>query len=230
MKNPLVSAEALWKTFGAVGIRRRATFEARKRLSLLATDALSIPAAVLEHDVPERWPFRPNAKRLARDASKGEAIARADRVLAGEYQAYRTTWRRRPATPDEWNVDLETGYRYESDAPWFRIPHSVVGADIKDAWEPGRFGWAYDLARGWMLTRNDRYAQAFWTAFDAFRAGCAPYRGVQWACGQETAIRAIALLWCEAALADAPSSTPARQASLRETLYWSGHRIADAID
>jgi hypothetical protein len=127
-------------------------------------------------------------------------------------------------------VDLVTGHRYHSNAPWFRIPHSATGADIKDAWEPGRFAWAYDLARGWMLTGNDRYAQAFWLALETFRASAVPFRGVQWACGQETAIRAIALLWCESALADAPSSTPDRKASLRELLYWSGHRISDAID
>lgn len=230
MKNPLGAAGTLWRTFGADGIRRRAGFEVRKRFSRLRADAPSVPSPVLDQGPGARWPFRPNARRLSRDATKGEAISRADRVLAGEHQAYRAAWRRRPSMPDEWNVDLETGHRYDVGAPWFRIPHSVVGADIKDAWEPGRFGWAYDLARGWMLTRNDRYAQAFWTALESFRVGCPRYRGVQWACGQETAIRALALLWCESALADAPSSTAARQASLREMLYWSGHRIADAID
>lgn len=230
MKNPLGTAATLWKTFGAEGIRRRVSFEVRKRFSRLRDQAPPAPQAVLDHSVPERWAFRPNVRRLARDTSNGVAIARADRVLAGEHQAYRMTWRERPATPDEWNVDPETGSRYDASAPWFRIPHSVVGRDIKDAWEPGRFAWAYDLARGWMLTRNDRYAQTFWTAFESFRVGCPPYRGVQWACGQETAIRAIALLWAEAALSDAPSSTAARKASLRELLYGSGHRIADALD
>ena len=229
MRNPLGAADALWKTFGADGIRRRASFELRKRFSRLRADAPAVPPSVREHPPAERWPFRVNARRLARDAAQGEAISRADRVLSGEYQAYRTTWRRRPATPDEWNLDLEARHRYDLD-PWFRVPHSGIGTDIKDAWEPGRFAWAYDLARGWMVTKNARYAEAFWTAFESFRAGCPPYRGVQWACGQETAIRAIALLWCESALADAPPSTPARQASLREMLYSSGERIFDAID
>ena len=230
MKNPLAGAEALWKTFGADGIRHRAGFEVRKRFSRLQRGPRPASAGVLESSAPSPWSFTPNTKRLAQHAEKGEAIPRADRVLAGEYQAYRTAWRRRPATPDEWNVDLLTGHRYDASAPWFRVPHAQVGSDIKDAWEPGRFSWAYDLARGWMLTGNDRYAHAFWSAFETFRKGCRPYRGVQWACGQETAVRAIALLWCETALANAPSTTPARQASLREMLYWSGNRISDAID
>ena len=229
MKNPFAAAEALWKTFGADGVRRRATFELRKRFSRLRADAPPVPSGVLEHAPDSRWPFRPNARRLAQVAERTEAIARADRVLTGEYQAYRTVWRRRPSTPDEWNVDLESAHRYDGGGPWFHVPHSVAGADIKDAWEPGRFGWAYDLARGWMLTRADRYAQAFWTAFETFRDGCPPFRGVQWACGQETAIRAIALLWGETAFADAPSSSAARQAALREMVYQSGHRISDAL-
>jgi hypothetical protein len=228
--NLLGVAETLWKTFGADGIRRRTSFEVRKRFSRLLSDAPPVPQKVLDHATPEGWPFRPNARRLCRDTPNGQAIARADRVLAGEYQAYRVTWRRRPATADEWNLDLETHHRYDPRASWFRIPHTAPGTDIKDAWEPGRFAWAYDLARGWMLTKNDRYAQAFWATFESFRSGCSPYRGVQWACGQETAIRAIALLWIESALADAPSSTPGCQASLRAMLYWSGRRIADALD
>lgn len=223
-------AAVLWNTFGAHGIRRRAAFETRRRFSRLAADAPAVPQAVLAHQPGERWPFRPNVRRLFRDGVASDALVRADRVLSGEYQAYRTTWRRRPSMPHEWNVDLETGYRYDADAPWFRIPHATPGTDIKDAWEPGRFAWAYDLARAWMLARNDRYAQAFWFAFEEFRAGCPPFRGVQWACGQETAIRAIALLWCEAALADAPSTTATRQDALRETIYLSGHRISDALD
>ena len=230
MRNPIDTAEALWKTFGVDGVRRRAGFELRKRFSRLRADAPPVPASVLDCAPESRWPFRPNTRRLAQTAPRSDAIARADRVLAGEYQAYRTTWRRRPSTPDEWNTDLESGWRYDVRAPWFQIPHSIAGADIKDAWEPGRFGWAFDLARGWMLTRNDRYAQAFWSAFDAFREACQPFRGVQWACGQETAIRAVALLWCEVALADAPSTSPARQAMLRATLYQSGCRIFDAVD
>ena len=230
MKNPFAAAEALWKTFGVDGVRRRAGFELRKRLSRLRADAPPVPSIALEHAPDARWPFRPNVPRLGHTAARSAAIDRADRVLAGEYQAYRTTWRRRPSTPDEWNTDLESGSRYDVRAPWFQIPHSIAGADIKDAWEPGRFAWAYDLARGWMLTRNDRYAQAFWSAFEGFREGCPPFRGVQWACGQETAIRAIAFLWCEGALADAPSTSAARQALLRATLYQSGCRIFDAID
>jgi hypothetical protein len=185
---------------------------------------------VLDHPSPERWAFRPNGRRVALETQREEALARANKVLSGQHHAYRATWRPLPGAPDEWNTDLATGHRYDQAVPWFLIPHTSRRSDIKDAWEPGRFGWGYDLARGWLITGEDRYADAFWRAFEAFRAGCPPYRGVQWACGQETAIRAIALLWSECALTDAPSSSAARMKSLREIVYFSGHRIADAVD
>jgi hypothetical protein len=80
-----------------------------------------------------------------------------------------------------------------------------------------------------MLDRDDRYAAELWTSLAAFVEACPPYRGVQWGCGQETAIRAIALLWTEGALADAPSTDARALATLRMVLAWSGERIADAI-
>src|SRR5688500_11969449 len=104
MTNPLNAAKAVWQTFGADGARRRATFELRRPFSRLRSDAPAVPASVLAAAPPTAWPFRPNVRRMDRDTPRGEAITRADRVLAGEYQAYRATWRRRPATPDEWNV------------------------------------------------------------------------------------------------------------------------------
>jgi hypothetical protein len=225
----LIATEAIWRTFGSEGIRRRVRFEVRKRLSLLRAQPPSTPQHVLADPPPAVWPFRPNADRLCQGPTVEEAISRANRVLAGEHQAYRATWRHRPLAAEEWNTDPETRYRYDSAAPWFRIDHGIPGTDIKDVWEPARFAWAYDLVRGWIITRDNRYAEEFWRGFESFRAGCPPYRGVQWACGQETAIRAVAWLWAEASLGDAPASTPARKFALRESLWWSGHRIADAL-
>ncbi|HEX8245096.1 MAG TPA: heparinase II/III family protein, partial [Longimicrobium sp.] len=51
--------------------------------------------------------------------------------------------------------------------------------------------------------------------------GSAPFRGPHWSCGQETAIRAVALLYAEANLP--------RVDGLAEVLAASGERIADAI-
>jgi hypothetical protein len=156
------------------------------------------------------------------------ALARADRVARGEHQAYRWTWCARPQSASDWHeLDSRSG---TAGAPWFKVPHrNGTDWDIKDSWEPGRFAWAYDLARGWICSGENKYAEAFWQSLEQFAASAPPFRGVQWACGQETAIRAIALLWAEGALRDAPASTVERLALLRRLLLWSGERIDDAI-
>jgi hypothetical protein len=226
----LRTAKTVWNTFGAEGLRCRARFEVRKRLTLLRDAPDPTPPQILVSAPPTRWPFSPNTRRLVHEADRAVGLERADHALAGEYDAFRSVWRPLPANAEQWNSNMTTGYRYDPGAPWFRVPHFVSGSDIKDAWEPGRFSWVYDLVRGFLLTHDDRYARAFWTFLESFRAACSPFRGVQWACGQETAIRAVALLWAEAAFGEAPSTTPDRMGRLREVLWWSGLRIADALD
>jgi hypothetical protein len=225
------SAGVLARTFGARGVARRASFELRRRGGRFRAAPGEVTGVVLDAPLPERWPFVPDAERVRAASPHATALRRAERVAAGEHEAYRWLWRPLPLRPADWNVHPASGFAYDAAAPWWRIAHFHAAAgDIKDAWEPGRFAWSYDLARGWLLTGDDRFAAAFWSRLESFVAGCPPFRGVQWACGQETAIRAIALLWTEGALLDAPSTTPARLGLLRRVLAWSAERIDDAID
>src|SRR5690606_17835850 len=99
----------------------------------------------------------------------------------------------------------------------------------KDVWEPARFGWAYDLVRAYLLTEDDRYAASFYDYLSSWSESSPPFQGVHWSCGQETSIRAAALLYAEANLTDAPSSTGAAKQKLLELLAASGERVRDAI-
>src|SRR5690606_17874546 len=99
------------------------------------------------------------------------------------------------------------------------------GGDIKDLWEPARFGWVYDLVRGYRITGEARYADAFRDRLHDWAASSPPFLGPHWACGQETAIRAVALLYAESNLPLAGSG-----ALLRDLLHSSGERIADGLD
>ncbi len=224
------SAASLWRTYGALGVRHRTAFEIRRRIGAFRNAPSAVPALALETPPPSHWPFVVQAGAVARATDRQEGRERAERVARGEYQAYRCTWNPRPDTPGAWITHPITGHLYDPEAPWYRVAHLRREAgDIKDVWEPARFGWAYDLARGWMLTREDRFADAFWRSTESFLEGCAPFRGVHWSCGQETAIRATAWLWAESSLGDAPASTLERLRTLRRALLWSGERIADAL-
>ncbi|MDQ3698830.1 MAG: heparinase II/III family protein [Gemmatimonadota bacterium] len=224
------AARVLWRTFGARGVARRASFEARSVAGRFRREPDAVPPAVGALAVPPGWPFRVDGERVRAATDRSAALCRAGRVLSGVHQAYRHEWRPLPDSARGWRTHPASGKEYDPAVPWFRVPHFDARAgDIKDVWEPARFAWAYDLSRGWLITRDDRYAGEFWRRFETFLDGCAPFHGVQWACGQETAIRAIALLWAEGALHDAASSSPARLASLRRALAWSGERIENAI-
>jgi hypothetical protein len=101
--------------------------------------------------------------------------------------------------------------------------------DVKDVWEPARFGWVYDLVRAFLLTRDDRYATTFHRLLAKWLESSPPFSGVHWSCGQETTIRAVALLYAEANLAAAPSSDREALGRIAAVLAASGERIADAV-
>ncbi len=225
------ATRTLHRTYGSRGGLQRALFEARRAIGAIVVQPSAVAHSVMSVPIAAAWPFAPDAERVRATTDRTAAMDRAAQALGGAHEAYRSRWLPRPDAPAEWRRHPHTGFEYDAFAPWFRVPHFAAAAgDVKDVWEPARFSWAFDLARGFMLSRDDRYAEAFWRAFDTFLLGCPPFRGVQWSCGQETTVRALSWLWAEGAMHDAPSSTPDRLGRLRCALAWSGERIASAIE
>lgn len=211
---------AVRRAYGVRGVALRARHEIRKKFaSYSSAPRLSVPAG------RGASPFALDLGAVGASVS-AEAIERANRVRSGAYQAFGFAWHGIP-TGAAWQVHPLSGARYP-DVPWFRIRHvdPSVG-DIKDAWEPARFGWCYDLIRGYAATRDPSFANAFWMHAEDFFASNPAFRGVQWSCGQETAIRSVALLWAETAFARC--AKPRQHALLEEAIFRSGERIADAL-
>lgn len=205
------------RTYGARGATLRALHEARKATGRFRpSPRFPVPDAPM----PGVHPFHVDGDRLRSATDLPAAIGRADRVADGFHHAYRWTWKPLPSTPQEWRTHPGTGHSF-GDASWWTVPHLGSAGDIKDVWEPGRFGWVYDLVRGWLVTGDTRYVDAFHRRFDSWRASSPPFRGPHWGCGQETAIRAAALLYAEANLPPVEG--------IAQTLAASGERIADAI-
>ena len=220
------AAATLARTYGARGIVLRAEHELRRA----ANSFRSAP----RHEVtlsPQRGlhPFGVDAAALHAATDSAVAIERAERVLAGEFLAFGSQWRLLPVDPRRWH-SLGEGPAFPSDVPWWKVSHSIAtGVDIKDVWEPARFAWVYDLVRAYLLTRDDRYAAGFNRIFGEWLESSPPFRGVHWSCGQETTIRAVALLYAEANFAGAPSSSREAMGRVAAVLAASGERVADAI-
>jgi hypothetical protein len=229
-REALETASVVWRTFGWRGLVQRARFEARRRMDGLRAMPRPLASNVRRARMPDEWPFLPDAHRVRLTSDHEVALDRATRVGGGQHQAYRWTWCPRPQTEADWLRHPESGFVYAHGVPWWRVPHfDTEAGDIKDVWEPARFAWAYDLARGWLLTGDDAFVRAFRRGVSTFLASSPPFSGPLWACGQESAIRAIAWLWTEGACTDAPSFDDVARAELLEALAWSAERIADAF-
>lgn len=162
------------------------------------------------------------------EAAIARILARARRVVGGQYEAYGHEWRALPRTEVEWRTHPVTGYEFAV-REWWKLDHMPSGADIKDVWEPGRFGWIYDLVRAFTVTRDAIYADAFHRLLASWEEANPPFRGVQWACGQETAIRGLAILHGMDSLPVPTDGGGAATDRMLRLLAWSGERIADAI-
>lgn len=214
------------RTFGLRGAALRAAYELRRRHGRFRY----VPSGASTRGPDSPSPFKVNRRLLVEAIDQSHAVYRGDRVVSGEHEAYRWEWRSLPKDADAWRRNSATGHEYPRDWPWWRIPHLDADAgDIKDVWEPARFGWTFDLVRAYLLTGDDRYVLAFRKYFDAWCDSSLPFRGVHWSCGQETAIRAIALLYAEANLSGSPALAAADQQKIVAVLGASGERIADAI-
>lgn len=71
---------------------------------------------------------------------------------------------------------------------------ALPAGDIKLIWEPARFGWAFSLARAYVLTGDKRYHRTFWQLFDEYTAQNPYPMGPNWLSGQEAAIRLVSVL------------------------------------
>jgi hypothetical protein len=219
------------QSYGVTGLSLRAKYEMRRRLGLYQA---SPRVAHVQSDSPILdSPFDVDLERVGAVVDRDEAIARADRVADGWHHAYRSEWRRRPISPDEWSIHPTLGTRYPAE-PWWELRRFLsldpVHGDVKDIWEPARFTWVFDLALGYAASRDERYAEAFWSGVDSFVEGNPPFRGVQWSCGQETSVRALSCLWGERVFASSHAASSERRARLVDLFAWSGERVADAIE
>ena len=101
--------------------------------------------------------------------------------------------------------------------------------DVKDTWEPARLGWAFTLGRAYWLTRDERYAEAFWRYLEIFWESNPPYLGPNWLSGQEVAIRLCAIVFSAQVLAPSPHSTPTCLSRLAESAAQHAARLLPTL-
>jgi hypothetical protein len=107
---------------------------------------------------------------------------------------------------------------------WSRF-RMAPGVDIKDTWEPARFGWANVLGRAYILTGDELYPQAFWEYFEEFQQANPRNTGPNWTSAQEVAIRLLALSFAWQVFASSHATTPERVYTLVTAIAEHARRI-----
>ncbi len=133
-----------------------------------------------------------------------------------------------PARPFPWRCHPTDGREWPL-ARWDRLP-DMGGVDVKPLWEPGRFAFAWPLARRWRADGDAAAAETFWSLWEEFLADNPPGLGPHWMCGQETGYRVLAVCFAVAATLDAPAATEARVVAAVEALAAHGERIEATLD
>ena len=220
--------------FGWRGLARRAVHVAGVRSGWLARRTTA--RGDFSSFDPSTWPFRFDLDRVRDeyaqltdlDQLREAVVARAERVLAGELELYGWAWKD-VGWPPRWHTNPFTGHTYPP-VHWSHISDDDprIG-DIKDVWELSRLPFTCLFARAYILTGEDRWPEAWWDAIEDWADHNPPNVGVNWRCGQETSLRAIALQFGLATFGDLPNATPQRLDLARRLLAASQARVRPTV-
>lgn len=191
--------------------RGRATLAARRERARLAETKGRLAPARLRPEFARLKPsellahFRErSAPRLPpgfEEAARGESpadllaasVREAEEVLSGRWSLLgfgplelgaEVDWLRDPSSGARWPAD------YHADVRLVRGD----GSDVRVLWELNRLAHLQTLARAYALTREERFAEAFFRHLRSWRAQNPLGFGPNWACAMEVALRAANLL------------------------------------
>jgi asparagine synthase (glutamine-hydrolysing) len=160
---------------------------------------------------------------LLSEVSRGQAVGHAEALLKGSWNFFGML-SVDAGTPPDWHRNPLSGESAPKDPHWAEIPDFAFG-DIKLIWEASRFTPAYALVRAFAFTKDDRYAEAFWTLVEDWAVHNPPQCGPNWKCGQESSFRLMA--WCFGLYGFLTSqrTTPERIAALSKMIAVTADRI-----
>lgn len=164
------------------------------------------------------------------DDVKELVISEADEILKNRFRYFFYENYDLGKGPD-WFLSPKTGKRAKSDRHWCDVEvfDPEVG-DIKFIWEPSRFAWVYTLVRAFAATGKNEYAEKFWFLFESWLEANQPNMGPNYACGQECAIRLMAMCFALYSFASAPATSRERQVKLVKAIAVHAERIEKNID
>jgi hypothetical protein len=170
-----------------------------------------------------------NLPGITDEQIKRQIISEADEILGNKLRFFSAQSYYMGEEPD-WFLNPQTGQRIFPDKHWTEIGYfdANVG-DIKFVWEPSRFAWAYTLVRAYSVTGQEIYAEKFWSLFESWLNSNQPNMGPNFVCGQECAIRLMAMCFSLYGLAAAKASSVEKKIKLILAIAFHAERIEKNI-
>lgn len=142
----------------------------------------------------------------------------ADEILSGWYH---------PFGGQKAQITFSTGI--DTPVHWSKVGDQVNNKDIKWLWEPCRFTWVYDLAKAWLLTRDDHYVQFFWQKFEGFIEQNPVNSAPNWTSAQEAAMRIITWLMVYQVFKESPATTAKHTSQMVAAIWQHAARIPPTL-
>ena len=192
-----------------------------KRVTPIPADSLADSLPSYKYQPLFDLPTPADLLSILGESGRDVLLNQADEIVAGQVRLFGAG-----PVPLQLSFDqpLQHWTAYEKDASLTTSLFSGV-PDVKFIWEPARFGWAFTLGRAWHLSRDERYAAAFWTYTERFLESNPPNQGPHWVSAQEVALRLMAFTWCLQVFAASTHSTSARHSRLVRALAEHAARI-----
>ena len=154
-------------------------------------------------------------------------LREADEILAGKFRLFGGS----PVSlgmPPNWGKVPLSSASVSLERHWIESERDA-DVDLRLAWEPSRFGWAFTLCRAYLRTGETRYAEGTVALIQSWRDRNAPNMGPHWASGQECALRALALIFAWHALSDFLADHPEAARMLLEMTAAHAERIPPTL-
>lgn len=162
-------------------------------------------------------PFNPKLINLL-EKDRSRVLQSADEILSGGYHPF-----------GGGKAALSFATQMEHSVHWSEVGDQVDGRDIKWLWEPARFSWAFELAKAWMITKDDRYVCFFWEKFAEFNRQNPVNSAPNWTSAQEAAMRIITWLMVYQVFKQSSATTAEHTSQLTIAIWQHAARIPPTL-
>ena len=150
-------------------------------------------------------------KKILGASGEERAIAESNKILEGNLPYFgRLSFA--GGFPPKWFQNPLTGQSVSPNRQWTQMRFASGSSpddygDLKFILEPSRFLFVYPLARAYVLSGDERYAEAFWMSIESWASNSLPMSGPLWICGQESSLRIMAWSFAFYAFLYSPATT-----------------------